>query len=193
MWSLFYVMVEFLRGSLPWRKEKDRDKIGVLKVKLTNQSLLQGLPYPCLRILDHILSLQYSQRPDYSYLDSLLQDLFDCSGESESVPYGNMTYNYSYITCTDWDSELISDAQEQSQLQQEPKAPSATSNQQENQEPPIQLQQTSVFETAAVLNDVEQAEASLQKLSILPQPPSTDSKNGILSFPFRLRRFLQRK
>jgi len=24
LWSLFYTLVEFLRGKLPWRKEKDR-------------------------------------------------------------------------------------------------------------------------------------------------------------------------
>src|SRR5690242_6883601 len=31
LWSLFYILVEFLHGSLPWRKVKDKDEVGKLK------------------------------------------------------------------------------------------------------------------------------------------------------------------
>ena len=28
LWSLFYMLTEFLQGQLPWRKIKDKDEVG---------------------------------------------------------------------------------------------------------------------------------------------------------------------
>lgn len=33
LWSVFYVLIEFSVGSLPWRKVKDKEQIGALKEK----------------------------------------------------------------------------------------------------------------------------------------------------------------
>lgn len=43
LWSLFYMLVEFLVGTLPW-KGKEKDKIGGLKKEGTRDSLVEGLP-----------------------------------------------------------------------------------------------------------------------------------------------------
>lgn len=32
LWSLFYMLVEFLQGSLPWRRIKDKEEVGQMKV-----------------------------------------------------------------------------------------------------------------------------------------------------------------
>ena len=34
LWSLFYMLIEFLQGQLPWRKIKDKDQVGQIKVKI---------------------------------------------------------------------------------------------------------------------------------------------------------------
>ena len=44
MWSLFYVLVEFGVGQLPWRKLRDKEQIGKLKEKLTTPDLVRDLP-----------------------------------------------------------------------------------------------------------------------------------------------------
>jgi tau tubulin kinase len=34
LWSLFYVLVEFAQGQLPWRRLKDKDAVGEMKLKV---------------------------------------------------------------------------------------------------------------------------------------------------------------
>lgn len=87
VWSLFYVLIEFLRGWLPWRKEKEKERIGDMKQKQHTAHLVVSLPAPCLAWFEHLHSLDYADRPDYQLLQSHLKDLFDCSGDPEDVPF----------------------------------------------------------------------------------------------------------
>jgi hypothetical protein len=73
-----YLLVEFLKGSLPW-KGKEKDKIGHLKQTMTNPSLFAGLPSQLFLFYKHLLSLGYSERPDYDYLVSLGRDINEAS------------------------------------------------------------------------------------------------------------------
>lgn len=44
LWSLFYMLVEFMQGSLPWRKVKDKDEVGRMKEEVTADKMVDGLP-----------------------------------------------------------------------------------------------------------------------------------------------------
>ena len=44
LWSLFYMIVEFLTGQLPWRKIKDKEQVGVMKEKYDHNQFLKYLP-----------------------------------------------------------------------------------------------------------------------------------------------------
>jgi len=45
LWSVFYVMVEFATGSLPWRNQRDRDRVGEMKAEyMKSTKLTDGLP-----------------------------------------------------------------------------------------------------------------------------------------------------
>lgn len=33
LWSLFYMLVEFVNGQLPWRKIKDKEQVRVIECK----------------------------------------------------------------------------------------------------------------------------------------------------------------
>ena len=44
LWSLFYMIVEFLTGQLPWRKIKDKEAVGSLKEKYDHSQFLKYLP-----------------------------------------------------------------------------------------------------------------------------------------------------
>eukprot|EP00670_Eutreptiella_braarudii_P009291 CAMPEP_0174305786 /NCGR_PEP_ID=MMETSP0810-20121108/36_1 /TAXON_ID=73025 ORGANISM="Eutreptiella gymnastica-like, Strain CCMP1594" /NCGR_SAMPLE_ID=MMETSP0810 /ASSEMBLY_ACC=CAM_ASM_000659 /LENGTH=522 /DNA_ID=CAMNT_0015412323 /DNA_START=90 /DNA_END=1658 /DNA_ORIENTATION=- len=87
LWSLFYVLVEFASGSLPWRKVKDKDQIGELKEKHTNMDLVKDLPKSFGLFMEHLQSLEYKSTPDYMYLRSLLQSVLDQEGVTAETPY----------------------------------------------------------------------------------------------------------
>jgi serine/threonine protein kinase len=67
MWSLFYVLVEFAIGKLPWSREKEKDTIALQKEKWMNDTLIADLPMNFKLFFDHIRKLNYIDRPDYSY------------------------------------------------------------------------------------------------------------------------------
>jgi hypothetical protein len=69
--SLLYLLVEFLKGYLPWRRVKDKDSIGQLKME-HNAMLCEGLPPNYEEMRKYIESLEYESEPDYEYLIKLL-------------------------------------------------------------------------------------------------------------------------
>ncbi|KAJ3087700.1 Tau-tubulin kinase 2 [Quaeritorhiza haematococci] len=78
LWSLFYVVVEFLKGSLPW-KGKEKEKIGEMKQKLTNRDLIAELPTPIWHFYDYLGRLGYKDKPDYDYISGLFEEMFSGS------------------------------------------------------------------------------------------------------------------
>eukprot|EP01114_Cavostelium_apophysatum_P015227 TRINITY_DN4106_c0_g1_i2.p1 TRINITY_DN4106_c0_g1~~TRINITY_DN4106_c0_g1_i2.p1 ORF type:complete len:567 (-),score=148.48 TRINITY_DN4106_c0_g1_i2:93-1793(-) len=76
LWSLFYVLVEFSVGSLPWRRLKDKDQIGEMKIATSPTELTAGLPEEFLLFMRHLESLDYMDKPDYKYLQGLLMDMY---------------------------------------------------------------------------------------------------------------------
>ncbi|XP_037101315.1 tau-tubulin kinase 2b [Syngnathus acus] len=81
LWSLFYMLVEFMSGQLPWRKFKDKEQVGNLKEAYDHRLMLNHLPLEFSTFLDHILSLDYYTKPDYE----LLMSLFDRAMKSHNV------------------------------------------------------------------------------------------------------------
>jgi len=77
LWCLFYVLIEFARGTLPWRKMKDKDQIGEMKIQSNTAELVKGLPAEYQGFMEHLQTLQYHEKPDYKFLFSLLQDMLD--------------------------------------------------------------------------------------------------------------------
>ncbi|XP_055373380.1 uncharacterized protein DDB_G0283357 isoform X2 [Condylostylus longicornis] len=87
LWSLFYMLVEFVNGQLPWRKIKDKEQVGLMKEKYDHRLLLKHLPSDLKQFLEHIQSLTYADRPDYSMLASLFERCMKRRGVKESDPY----------------------------------------------------------------------------------------------------------
>lgn len=67
LWSLFYVVIEFLKGNLPW-KGKEKEKIGELKIELTNLRLVDDLPASMADLYTYLSKLAYEDRPDYDFI-----------------------------------------------------------------------------------------------------------------------------
>lgn len=87
LWSLFYMLVEFLAGQLPWRKIKDKEQVGNMKEKYDHTQLLKNMPTEFRAFLDHVLSLDYFDKPDYSLLHNLFQQCVKRKGIKEVDPY----------------------------------------------------------------------------------------------------------
>ncbi|XP_057668189.1 tau-tubulin kinase homolog Asator [Diorhabda carinulata] len=87
LWSLFYMLVEFVNGQLPWRKVKDKEQVGLMKEKYDHRLFLKHLPSDLKQFLDHIQSLEYSDKPDYQMLISLFERSMKRRGVKESDPY----------------------------------------------------------------------------------------------------------
>nr|ABV82390.1 RE15683p [Drosophila melanogaster] len=87
LWSLFYMLVEFVNGQLPWRKIKDKEQVGLTKEKYDHRILLKHLPSDLKQFLEHIQSLTYGDRPDYAMLIGLFERCMKRRGVKESDPY----------------------------------------------------------------------------------------------------------
>ncbi|XP_076223927.1 tau-tubulin kinase asator isoform X3 [Nomia melanderi] len=87
LWSLFYMLVEFVNGQLPWRKIKDKEQVGLMKEKYDHYSLLKHLPSDFRGFLVHIQSLEYADKPDYEMLAGLFERCMKRRGVKTNDPY----------------------------------------------------------------------------------------------------------
>ena len=69
------MLVEFLVGSLPWRKVKDKDEVGRMKEELGGERLVESLPTELRDFVRHLDGLAYPDLPDYEYLASCLRSI----------------------------------------------------------------------------------------------------------------------
>ncbi|XP_024022741.1 casein kinase 1-like protein 2 isoform X1 [Morus notabilis] len=80
--SLGYVLMYFLRGSLPWQglkagtKKQKYEKISEKKVSTSIEALCRGYPTEFASYFHYCRSLRFDDKPDYAYLKRLLRDLF---------------------------------------------------------------------------------------------------------------------
>ncbi|XP_029808629.1 tau-tubulin kinase 2 isoform X6 [Suricata suricatta] len=87
LWSLFYMLVEFVVGQLPWRKIKDKEQVGSIKERYDHRLMLKHLPPEFSIFLDHISSLNYFTKPDYQLLTSVFDNSIKTFGVIESDPF----------------------------------------------------------------------------------------------------------
>ena len=102
LWSVFYMLVEFAQGSLPWRKLKDKEEVGKFKKAYDHKLLLKHLPSEFKEFLSHIQGLRYTDRPNYNILRDCCEDALSKRGISHNDPYdwekssdGSLTTNTS--------------------------------------------------------------------------------------------------
>ncbi|KAK6789585.1 hypothetical protein RDI58_013385 [Solanum bulbocastanum] len=80
--SLGYVLMYFLRGSLPWQglkagtKKQKYDKISEKKVSTSIEALCRGYPTEFASYFHYCRSLRFEDKPDYAYLKRIFRDLF---------------------------------------------------------------------------------------------------------------------
>uniref|UniRef100_A0A915P3Y9 Protein kinase domain-containing protein n=2 Tax=Meloidogyne TaxID=189290 RepID=A0A915P3Y9_9BILA len=92
VWSLIYMLVDLIHGSLPWFGQQPREKIALLKEHLNDSEYMHCCPIAFRSILDYLRTLSYEQRPDYVGLESTFIELLEARGVTDNLPM-------------DWESE----------------------------------------------------------------------------------------
>uniref|UniRef100_A0A3Q3X7W4 non-specific serine/threonine protein kinase n=1 Tax=Mola mola TaxID=94237 RepID=A0A3Q3X7W4_MOLML len=87
LWSLFYMLVEFAVGQLPWRKIKDKEQVGQIKERYDHRMLLKHMPSEFNIFLDHVLALDYFTKPDYQLLMSVFENSMKERIITENEPF----------------------------------------------------------------------------------------------------------
>ena len=111
--SIFYILLYFLRGKLPWQgvkienKEERYKKICELKKTITTKELCSGFPNEFEIFLNYIRNLEFTQVPDYNYLKNLLKIIldktnnyidyfYDWNREKPNITKDNIIYKNNY-------------------------------------------------------------------------------------------------
>merc|ERR1719235_2449708 len=106
--SLGYVLLYFLRGSLPWQglkahsKKQKYERILEKKMATSPELLCRGFPSEFGTYLNYCRSLKFADKPDYSYLRKMFKDLFFREG-------------YAYDHNFDWTLKNQNNQQQQQQ------------------------------------------------------------------------------
>ncbi|KAJ7815533.1 kinase-like domain-containing protein [Mycena leptocephala] len=80
--SLAYMLMYFLRGTLPWQgfqaatKKRKYERIMEKKMTTPTDLLCRGFPHEFGVFLNYTRALRFDDKPDYSYLRKLFRDLF---------------------------------------------------------------------------------------------------------------------
>ncbi|KAL3899455.1 MAG: hypothetical protein SGCHY_002029 [Lobulomycetales sp.] len=97
LWSLLYLLIEFIVGTLPWRG-KQRDIIGCLKrdcsispEEICSVVINEDGSRPLLDIWRYLDSLGYDSVPDYDLIYKLIRDI---AGKGDGFSPGSMLYDW---------------------------------------------------------------------------------------------------
>ncbi|XP_027694152.1 casein kinase I-like [Vombatus ursinus] len=99
--SLGYVLMYFIRSSLPWQGQTGVNKlekyinIGKKKMATSIETLCQGFPPEFATYLNYCRSLGFEDTPDYSYLRQLFSVLF--KSLSKPNQQGDCTFDWSIL------------------------------------------------------------------------------------------------
>jgi casein kinase 1 len=93
--AIGYVLMYFLRGSLPWQgvttrnREEKYKRIAEIKSGTRVEDLCRGFPDEFITYINYCKALRFEDQPDYVYLRRLFKDLF-----------GRLGYEYDFVF--DW-------------------------------------------------------------------------------------------
>lgn len=86
--SLGYMLIYFLKGSLPWQglkaatKNQKYEKILECKINTSLESLCKGVPVEFKNYFEGVRALRFDDKPDYDFLKAQFRELFFRKGYS---------------------------------------------------------------------------------------------------------------
>ena len=106
--SLFYIIIYFIKGELPWQnikcktRQEKYNKIFEIKKKVTEDGeLVEDLPLVMKKILEYILGLNFAERPNYLMMKKAIELILNKLNYSNDLQFDwyNLDFlNYLYLT-----------------------------------------------------------------------------------------------
>ena len=106
--SLFYIIIYFIKGELPWQnikcktRQEKYNKIFEIKKKVTEDGeLIEDLPIEMKKILEYILGLNFAERPNYLMMKNAIELILNKLNYSNDLQFDwyNLDFlNYLYLT-----------------------------------------------------------------------------------------------
>jgi hypothetical protein len=106
--SLFYIIIYFIKGELPWQnikcktRQEKYNKIFEIKKKVTEDGeLVEDLPLEMKKILEYILGLNFAERPNYLMMKKAIELILNKLNYSNDLQFDwyNLDFlNYLYLT-----------------------------------------------------------------------------------------------
>lgn len=112
MESLGYVLINLLRGDLPWQGLTgcQLSEIGRMKDTIKLEHLCAGLPVEFMLYLNYCRRLRFDQRPDYDYLKRmfrLLARFQSCHGSVDCGQFGGqITVKFDWVPLMEADKTM---------------------------------------------------------------------------------------
>ncbi|XP_076933927.1 uncharacterized protein LOC143599982 isoform X3 [Bidens hawaiensis] len=104
--SLGYILMYFMRGSLPWQglkagnKKQKYDRISEKKMFTSIEVLCKSYPSEFVSYFHYCRSLRFEDKPAYSYLKKLFRDLFIREGYQYDYVFDWSLLKYPQISAT---------------------------------------------------------------------------------------------
>ena len=106
--SLFYIIIYFIKGELPWQnikcktRQEKYNKIFEIKKKVTEDGeLVEDLPLEMKKILEYILGLNFAEKPNYLMMKNAIELILNKLNYSNDLQFDwyNLDFlNYLYLT-----------------------------------------------------------------------------------------------
>jgi hypothetical protein len=102
--SICYILIRFLRGSLPWEnlpvdpaQEKSHRKVREIKINMPISTLCSGIPEEFAQLLHYARSLKFDEAPNLDYWKEKFHALYVRHGYDQEVIY--LHYNERRSIC----------------------------------------------------------------------------------------------
>jgi serine/threonine protein kinase len=182
IWSLFYMLVDMTRGGLPWRRfQDDAKKCELLKKYYLSKpdELLFDLPdvilSHMLELHNHIASLSFSDKPEYSRISDLFRIMIKAAND-EKIAHHRLRPSYpemSELSSLMESSEFLGDPQSTLRRLQAPGAEVEVGLKEEEEEEEGEWKKPAPVSSLADLSTKEEPHVvALPTLPPLPLPPS---------------------
>ena len=106
--SLFYIIIYFIKGELPWQNIKSKTRaekytkiFEIKKMVIENGELIDGLPLEMGKILEYILGLNFIEKPNYLMMKNAIELILNKLNFSNDLQFDwyNLDFlNYLYIS-----------------------------------------------------------------------------------------------
>uniref|UniRef100_A0A5S6R2H1 non-specific serine/threonine protein kinase n=1 Tax=Trichuris muris TaxID=70415 RepID=A0A5S6R2H1_TRIMR len=86
-WSLLYVIIEMIKGSLPWAKMSSRNEVYRCKMENSPEKLAADMPNGIRDMVLYLDTVSFADEPNYTFMIDLFKGMMQIEGVKEDDDY----------------------------------------------------------------------------------------------------------